>query len=229
VKLLKLLTAPAVLLMWAVMAVPASAHHVTQVTLSQTCDTTTGRICLELKGQIQPDTDVRIVTLDLLGKKGSAAPAKVGEVTLTVPENHGSAPVAFDVTKCFDVVSGSFDSFSIVWVKVTDSAGAPADLTIALANGLTFTQDQLPATLVSGVQPCTAATPTPTPTATATATPGAGAGTPTPTATAANTAALAQTGGFDFRLPLIGLTVIVAGLALFLVSASRGRRSTNGK
>jgi hypothetical protein len=221
VKLLKLLTAPAVLLMWAVMAVPASAHHVTQVTLSQTCDTTTGRICLELKGQIQPDTDVRIVTLDLLGKKGSAAPAKVGEVTLTVPQNHGSAPVAFDVTKCFDVVSGSFDSFSIVWVKVTDSAGAPADLTIALANGPTFTEDQLPATLVSGVQPCTARTPTPT----ATATPA----TPTPTATAANTAALAQTGGFDFRLPLIGLTVIVAGLALFLVSASRGRRSTNGK
>jgi hypothetical protein len=36
---------------------------------------------------------------------------------------------------------------------------------------------------------------------------------------------LAPTGGFDFRLPLIGLTVIVAGLALYLVSAGRGRPS----
>ena len=44
-------------------------------------------------------------------------------------------------------------------------------------------------------------------------------------ATAASTVAMAPTGGFDLRLPLIGLTVIVAGLALYLVSAGRGRLS----
>ena len=49
--------------------------------------------------------------------------------------------------------------------------------------------------------------------------------TPTPTATP-SAMAVAQTGGFDFRLPLIGLAVIVAGLALYLVSAARGRPST---
>jgi hypothetical protein len=37
---------------------------------------------------------------------------------------------------------------------------------------------------------------------------------------------LASTGGFDLRLLLIGLTVTVAGLALYLVSAVRGRPST---
>src|SRR5262249_33298455 len=50
--------------------------------------------------------------------------------------------------------------------------------------------------------------------------------TPTPTASAAVTTPLAGTGGFDFRYPLIGLTALVAGLALLLVSASRGRSST---
>lgn len=50
--------------------------------------------------------------------------------------------------------------------------------------------------------------------------------TPTPTASAAAATTLAGTGGFDFRYPLVGLTALVAGLALLLVSASRGRSST---
>jgi hypothetical protein len=44
-----------------------------------------------------------------------------------------------------------------------------------------------------------------------------------PTATATPAATLAGTGGFDFRFPLIGVTALVAGLALLLVSVSRGR------
>jgi len=51
-----------------------------------------------------------------------------------------------------------------------------------------------------------------------------------PTASASTVAAvtLAQTGGFDFRFPLIGLVLLVAGGALYLISASRGR-SANTK
>jgi len=218
VKLLKLLTVPAVLLFCVVMAVPASAHHITQVTLGQTCDKENGQICIELKGQILPGTDERIVTLDLLGKKGSAAPTKVGEVTIDVPANHGNKAVPFDSTKCFGVVGGTFDSFSISWVKVTNAAGESADLSIALTSGTTFTEKDLPATLVPDIKPCTS-TPASPPASSS----------PSASASAATTVALAQTGGFDFRFPLIGLTVLVAGLALFLVSASRGRRSTGSK
>ena len=60
--------------------------------------------------------------------------------------------------------------------------------------------------------------PTPTPTATPTSTP-----TAMPTASATPVAALANTGGLDFRFPLIGLTILVVGLALLVISASRGR------
>ena len=66
----------------------------------------------------------------------------------------------------------------------------------------------------TGPQVVISYTPAPTPTAS----------TATPTATP-SALALAPTGGPDLRLPLIGLTVIVAGLALFLISAGRRRPS----
>jgi len=50
---------------------------------------------------------------------------------------------------------------------------------------------------------------------------------PSPSA-ATTTSALAGTGGFDFRFPLIGLVLVVAGGALYLVSTGRGR-SAQGK
>ena len=221
-KLFRLLTVPAVLLFTIMMAVPASAHHITEVVLSQTCDKDTGKVCVQLTGSVQPATDERIVTLRLLGQKGSDTPVKVGDVTIKVPQNHGQTATSFDSgVICFAASFGTFDTFSIQWVQVTDAAGKPADLSIKLKTGETFTQGNLPATLVTGIKPCTTPAPTPTPTPTASASPSASA---SPTAKAV--AALAQTGGFDFRFPLVGLAVLVVGLTLLLVSAGRGRRSS---
>jgi hypothetical protein len=53
----------------------------------------------------------------------------------------------------------------------------------------------------------------PSPTATATS--------PTPTATASPVAALAPTGGFDYRLLLAGLVLLVVGAATLLLAGTR--------
>src|SRR2546430_14416949 len=106
------------------MAVPASAHHITEVVLSQTCDKDTGKVCVQLTGSVQPATDERIVTLRLLGQKGSDTPVKVGDVTIKVPQNHGSTATSFDSrVVCFPAATGTFDSLSIQWAPVTDAAG----------------------------------------------------------------------------------------------------------
>ncbi len=71
--------------------------------------------------------------------------------------------------------------------------------------------------------------PSPSPSSSAPASPAPSSSAPaSPSLAAANTA-LAATGGLDFRFPLVGLTVLVAGLALFLVSSSRGWRSTGDR
>ena len=52
---------------------------------------------------------------------------------------------------------------------------------------------------------------------------------PSPSASASaatTTTTLANTGGFDFRFPLIGLTLLVAGGTLYVIGASRGRSTT---
>jgi len=71
--------------------------------------------------------------------------------------------------------------------------------------------------------PTASATPTPTgsPTATPTASQPAGS-TPTPTPSGGG-AGLAMTGGFDFRFPLAGLVLLVAGLSVLGVSLARSR------
>jgi hypothetical protein len=58
------------------------------------------------------------------------------------------------------------------------------------------------------------------PPATATPTPPAGA-TATPAPSASPVAALAATGGFDYRLLLAGLVLLVAGAATLLLTATR--------
>src|SRR5262245_57156327 len=201
------------------MAAPASAHELTNVVLTTTCNSA-GKICVDVTGTIKDGMDKRIVTLDLLGQNGTATPTKLDEKTISIPANHTGQDVQFDSGQiCFGAVTGTFDHFLIKWVSVTDDQGNPADLAITLTDAsgqqVTFTQKDLPAILVPNIKPCTS--PPPSPSA------------PAPSPTANTTAVLAQTGGFDYRFPLIGLAVIVAGLALFLVSSSRARRSTGQK
>jgi len=104
------------------------------------------------------------------------------------------------VTDCFDTVVSTTTSLTI---KIHVPEGSDLDL-----GGSQTSVD---------THGCVAPSPSPS----------APAPSPSPSASAAATSTtLAGTGGFDFRFPLIGLTVLLAGLALLLVSASRGRSTT---
>ncbi|TMC11866.1 MAG: hypothetical protein E6J41_04680 [Chloroflexi bacterium] len=229
-KVLRLLTVPAVLLFGLVLAVPASAHQLTNVTVTVACQTSSGKVCVTLTGDIPAsDNDARNVFFDLFATGSNTS---LGEIEFNLPASNGSVQ-HFSQTLCFPAVAGNTTGFTVKVVKVTDSQGSPSDLAITIGDQtINFTADHQPKTTVGETGQCAQATPTPTPTPkatptpTATATPtsgGSGGGSPTPTASANTTVALAQTGGFDFRYPLIGLILLVAGGALFVVSASRGR------
>jgi hypothetical protein len=225
VKPLKLLIVPAVLLLGLVTAVPAFAHQVTNATLTIGCDTSKGTICVELTGTPQPGTDERILhaeLVDALTQKVVGSP-----ISLDVPAYDSSKPGAsFDSKACFPPVTGS--NFE-VWVWATDKAGNPADLTIVLTGGKTIQINPGEKVKVGKTGQCTAVSPTASPTATPTSTPTATptvsptSATPTPSATATPVATLASTGGFDFRVLIAGLAILVAGLVLMLVGVSRGR------
>jgi hypothetical protein len=225
-KVLKLLAAPAALLFGLVFAVPASAHVLTNVTVTLACQQPSGQVCVTLSGDI-PATgnDARKVFFDLFAT-GSNTPLNKTPLEIDVPASNGKAQHFTSKPTCFDAVSGNIASLTVEVVKVTDTQGNLSDLKITIGSGpnaptITFTAQSQPETPVGTTGTCSAAqsptpgTPTPTPTG------GNGGGSPTPSAN--TTVALAQTGGFDFRFPLIGLVLLVAGGALFVVSASRGR------
>jgi hypothetical protein len=217
VKFVKLLTVPAVLLATALMAVPVFANHATITKLTATCDQS-HKICFDIEFTPSdiPDNATRTITVELFGEmKGSSTFTDTGighAITIDSSENN----VKQTLQTCFDTSTIDVTKFSQFEVKVVP--GPDIDL------------DDSDITKTTPFE-CPASTPTPTPTATATPTPtptpsgGSGGGSPTPTASANTTVALAQTGGFDFRYPLIGLVLLVAGGALFVVSASRGRSS----
>src|SRR5262249_32055168 len=143
-------------------------------------------------------------------------PLDVIEFSLPAFDSKSGANDHFKDTKCFKVLSSNATSFTVKIVKVTsDEAGINlSDLTLHLSTGdVAFDEDHQPITPVGDTDRCIPPSP-PAPQ------------TPTPSASAAVTPTLAGIGGFDFRFPLIGLTALVAGLALLLISASRGRSST---
>jgi hypothetical protein len=229
VKLLKLLTVPAVLLISLLMAVPASAHHLRKATVSVGCGTgaNAGKVCVTLTGDIEQDNAERFVFFDVFA---SGSNTSLGEIKFDLPafDSKPGANNHFSQTICFPAITNSnASSFTVNVVKVTsDVQGlSPSDLVIELPSGdVTFDARHQPSTPVGDTDKCvvTSTSPSPSPSVPASSSPS--------TSPSANTTvALAATGGFDFRFPLIGLTVLVAGLALFLVSASRGRRSTGDK
>jgi hypothetical protein len=218
-KVLKLLAAPAVLLLGLVLAAPVSAHELTNVTVTVACQTSSGQVCVTLTGDIPAsDNEARNVFFDLFA---SGSTAKLDEIEFNLPASNGSLQ-HFSKTICFKAISGDISGFTVEVVKVTDSQGNLSDLVLHIGDKtITFKAVSQPATVVGETGKCAPQTSTPTPA-------GGGAGTPTPTATANTTVALAQTGGFDFRFPLIGLALLVIGGILFVVSASR-RRSSDTK
>ena len=206
-KLIKLLTVPAVLLFSLLMAAPVSATNtLQQATVTVGCGTEThaGEVCVTLTGDIETGNAKRFVFFDLFAT-GSNTPLPDEEIVFHLPafNTEDATKNHFKKKICFPAVTNSTaNSFVVKVVKVTrDSEGKhPSDLVLKLPGGnITFDSHDQPSTAVGSTDKCLAPS--------------------------ASTAALAQTGGLDYRFPLIGLTVIVAGLALFLVSASRARRS----
>jgi hypothetical protein len=130
----------------------------------------------------------------------------VGDTTSGNPSF--TAPWKWDTTKP--------DTQQVIATGIDVSGKAAGKYTVALNEDRTIKTTFL----LPMEQPQGCPTPAPTPTSTTTSTP-----TPTPTATAATTT-LANTGGFDFRFPLIGLILLVAGGTLYVIGASRGRSTT---
>lgn len=212
-KLVKILAIPAVLALSVALAVPAAAHVVNQATLTVACQSNTGKVCVTLSGEVQPGTDTRYVFLQLLAQGSSTV---LDTAMLTVPAFQQGGDNTFTDTACFKAnTDASIKGFVVQIDMVTsDKAGKlPADLTIDLANNqsVSFGPSDQETTPVGTTGPCTAPPPPPM--------------SPSPSPSVQTVATLANTGGLDLRLPLIGLAVIVAGLALYVVSVGRGRSS----
>ena len=203
-KLLKLLIVPAVLLFSVVMAVPASAHEATSLAVTQAA-CTNGQICINVDVTI-PATgnDARQIKFELFGVKGQTVTDLKEGLIIDLPASTGTAQDLHIKNKCFEAVTGTFDHFLIKYEGTVSG-----DLTLKDSEGNVIQPGD---TVLDKITPCVTQT-SPAPTS------------PSPSAAATSTT-LAGTGGFDFRFPLIGLTVLLAGLALLLVSASRGRSTT---
>lgn len=211
-KLVKLLIVPAVALLSLGLAVPAFAHSAS-LTITSTCDTHTGKICVDLKGTLADDNDARTIILGLF-PAGSQAQTPLETLQITLPSNRDGKHSQFDSgSVCFDAVKGVSGPFDVKYL------GTVGDQDLALTiNDKPVDKGDV---VLKGVATCTATSPSPSPSASASA--------PAATPSATPVATLAQTGGFDFRYPIIGLAVVVVGLGLFLVSMSRGRRTTGSK
>lgn len=195
VKFVKLLTVPAVFLLSLALAVPAFAHSATITNLTASCNSD-HKVCFDFDVTTSGlDSTGRDVLVDLIN-------AQTNQVLETRREH-----LAIDTTHVHDCFSAVVSTTTKLTIKIRVPNGSDLDL-----------GDSQTSVDTQGCVPSQTPTPTPTtPTPTPTQSTG---GTPTATAT---TLALAQTGGFDYRFPLLGLVLLVAGGVLFVVSASRGR------
>jgi hypothetical protein len=208
VRLFKLLLIPAAVLLSVAVATPAFANHVNDFKAVVTCDTTHGQFCIEVTGNVVDNNAARVLHFKVFA---TGSDTSLGEVTVDVPANspgHNNIPI--DVKKCFPAFTSSATSFVVKYEGFTGGTNA---LTVTDAKGVEI---KAGAAVADNLHPCTvAASPSP-----------AQSPSPSPSASANTTTTLAQTGGFDYRFPLIGLTLLVVGATLFLVSASRGRSAS---
>jgi hypothetical protein len=216
VKFVKLLIVPAMLLGSVALAAPASAHALTNATVNVACDTPTGRVCVTLAGTIEQGNAARNVFFQLFAK---GSDTKLDEIEFQLPAFSDKGGNDFSKTLCFKAITGDVPGFDVKVVKVTDAVGNPSDLAIHITGGKTisFDKDHQPQTVVATTGKC--APPPQSPPAESPPAQSPPAQSPAST----TTVTLAKTGGLDFRFPLIGLVLLVAGGTLFVVSASRGR------
>ena len=193
-KSLKLLALPAVLVVAALTAVPAYANHATVTKLTATCKDQKVCFHIEFTPSDIPAEGSRTITLKLLGREKDSNVFVDTKASFEVTIKGSENGQKQTIDECIDTSKVDLSKFVEFTVKVF--AGDDIDLPGDVKMSDKFECQTTPST------------PT-TP--------------PTTPPTANTTVALAQTGGFDFRLPLIGLILLVAGGALYLVSASRGR------
>jgi hypothetical protein len=175
------------------------------------------------------------------------ATCKSVKVTATDSEDHflartGSGQLDFFILS-FKPGGGIVETLLVQAPWTWDSNGSPTQQLIGTAPGSKFAtqagngwrvrlhEDSTIEMIFTFPAECLIPTesPTPTPTPTESSTAASEALAASPAASSSPVAAMAQTGGFDFRFPLAGLSLLVAGLALLLVSVSRGGRSAHDR
>lgn len=194
-KLVKLLIVPAMLLLTVALAVPAFAHSATITDLKASCSSDK-KVCFDFDVKTRDfDANGRDVLVDLVDTKQN-------KVLETLKEH-----LSQDSTHVHDCFTGAIAAATALTIRIRVPQGSDLEL-----------GDSKTSVDTAG---CVSSSPSPT----ATSTPsGSGGGSPSPSSSSATTTvALAQTGGLDFRFPLIGLVLLVAGGTLYVVSASRGR------
>jgi len=202
-KFLKMLSVPT-MLVGALTFMTATAYgNQAQISAKLNCTSAT-KVCFDLTVSTTEFPDAgRDITVTLLGhKKGDSDQNNFNSIggpqTVHLEKGLDDAPVPV----CFDkVTTTDFDSFKLD-IKVVGSE--------FLVNGKTEVT----------LGPFDNSCPTPSPSPSTSPSPSASASAATTTTT------LANTGGFDFRFPLIGLTLLVAGGTLYVIGASRGRSTT---
>jgi hypothetical protein len=228
VKLVKLLTVPAVLLLSLLMVMPAMAHGLAKATIAVGCGTsgTAGQVCVHIHGDNEDSNLSRYLFFDLFATGSNTS---LGEIVFHVNVgNIAAGDTTFDETQCFHAVTGNpAATFVVRLVKVTsDAAGqVPSDFQFLAAGQKTpfidFDGQHSKPVDVGTAGPCAAPSPSPPSPPSPPATNSNPTATPTPPA-------LAQTGGFDYRWPIAGLILLLAGLALFVVTSVRRGSADSG-
>jgi hypothetical protein len=211
VRLFKLLLIPAAVLLSVAVATPVLAHHFTNVAVTISCGTgdNAGKVCIDVTGTIAKGNDARTIEFDLFDSANKTK--ALDKITITLPANKTGSDMAFDShLVCFKPQSSSIKEFTVVFEGSTNG-----DLTVTDSKGNVIEKGAA----VGDIAACTQTSPSPSPSPSTSPSPSA-------SASANTTTTLAQTGGFDYRFPLIGLTLLVVGATLFLVSASRGRSAS---
>lgn len=223
-RLLKLLAVPAMTLFSFLLAVPASAWsastpasapaEVRNASFSFTCYQSHGQIGVTLKGDPEGFTNNLYLFFNLYAEGSNNV---LDEMTMTLQPGSNSTTYYFEPVSSLSNAS----TFVVKLMKVaSDKLGTqPVDLVFDLPTGNVDSSTGLPYT-VGTTAACVPTSPSPSASVSAA---------PTPKASATPVATLAETGGFDYRYPIIGLVFVVAGLVVFVIGASRRRRPIGSK
>jgi hypothetical protein len=204
-KLLKILSIPAIAAGVLTLMTATAYANTAEISAKLNCTSAT-KVCFDLKVSTADfPSEGRDITVTLLGHKKGDSSNNFNAIGQPQPVHLDQNLNNAIVSVCFDnVTTTDFDSFKLD-IKVVGP-----NFTV---NGGTEV------TLGPFDNSCPTPSPSPSPSPSTSTSPST-----SPSATTTTT--LANTGGFDFRFPLIGLILLVAGGTLYVIGASRGRSTT---